>query len=320
MKKHRILKTAVVGTALYAGVCSLLHYEIFHKNATIPTRIFNSNKAKFVGEEPAEIDEREAWMKEQSFQTKELVNADSMTLKAFYLPPDTESDRWALCSHGYRSRGQREFRRMTKFYHDHGFHVLLVDHRASGDSEGSYITFGQKESADLLLWLDYIRTQTGGSASVVMHGVSMGAATVLMLCDNAAILPQVKFIVADCGFTSVTDEFEGVLQQMHIPSRALMAGVDAVNRLVSGFSLRDVRPNDHVRNALVPILFVHGNSDTFVPTELSKKNYEDCTSPKALLLVDGAAHAESYPADPDAYDAMLEQFIGDYMTADACPA
>ena len=316
-KKRRALGAAVFGTAAYAGVCALLHYEIFHRNATIPTKIYENQNKKPADstDAPAEIDPREAWMKEQNFETLTLENADGLTLTAFYLPSESESDLWALCAHGYRSRGKREFRRMTKFYHDHGFNVLLVDHRASGDSGGSRITFGQKESADLLLWLDRIREQTGGDARVVLHGVSMGAATVMLLSDNEAILPQVKFIVADCGFTSVVDEFSGVLAGAHIPSRALIAGVDAVNRIASGFSLRDVRPIDHVSGALVPILFIHGAADNFVPTDMTRRNYEACTSEKAILLVEGAGHAESYPTDPDAYDAMLEEFIGKYLAA-----
>lgn len=320
MKKHRILGAAALGTAVYAGVCGLLHYEVFHRNATLPTKIFNSQQKKTGGDTPAPLDPREEWMKAQSFDIWTLNNADGITLTAFYLPPEAPSDRWALCAHGYRSRGRREFRRITKFYHDHGFHVLLVDHRASGDSGGSRITFGEKESADLKLWLNRIRTQTDGAAEVVLHGVSMGAATVMLLSDDAEILPQVKFITADCGFTSVTDEFEGVLASANIPSGALMAGVDAINRLVSGFSLRDVRPIDHVSHALVPILFIHGAADTFVPTEMSQRNYEACTSEKAILLVEGAAHAESYSTDPDAYDAMLEEFIGKYMTAETATA
>ncbi len=317
MGKHRLIKAAAAGAAVYSGVCALLHYEVFHRNATLPQKIFQKSKAKS-GAAPSAPDAREEWLRAQTLELWTLQNADGMTLKAFYLPAAVDSDRWALCAHGYRSRGQREFRRMTKFYHDHGFHVLLVDHRASGESEGSRITFGRKESADLLLWLGEIRARTEGKAQVVLHGVSMGAATVLMLSDDLAILPQVKFIVSDCAFTSVTEEFEGVLKGAHIPSRALIAGVDAFNRILSGFSLYDVRPHDHVQNACVPILFIHGNDDTFVPTEMTLRNYEACTSPKALLLVDGAAHAESYPTDPDAYDAMLEQFIRDYMCAENC--
>ncbi len=312
--KKLLIGSAALGAA-YAGVCSLIHYEIFHRKATIPSRIFEGNKSKFEGA-PLPPDPRDAWLKEQNFEEITLQSAlDGTTLQGYFLPADAVSDRFVVCSHGYRSRGKSEFRLMTKFYHDKGFNVLLVDHRASGESLGSHITFGKKESDDLLQWVDWVRDMRP-DAQIVLHGVSMGAATVLMLSDRKELLPNVKFIVADCAYTSVIDEFSGVLQKAHIPHRALIAGVDTVNRIVSGFSLHTVTPNECVKNAVVPILFIHGKSDTFVPTQMSRENYAACTSEKALLLVDGAAHARSYPTDTAAYEAMLEKFMEKYLNAE----
>jgi hypothetical protein len=313
--KKLLIGSAAVGAA-YAGLSYLIHYEIFHRKATIPTRAFESNKDKIEGP-PMPPDAREAWLKEQNFEEYTLQSdLDGCTLQGYYLPAETDSDKFAVCSHGYRSRGKREFRLMTKFYHDKGFNVLLIDHRASGESDGSRITFGKKESDDLMQWIDWVRTEKCANAQIVLHGVSMGAATVLMLSDRAELLPNVKFIVSDCSYTSVVDEFTGVLQKAHIPHRVLIAGVDTVNRIASGFSLRTVTPIECVKHAVVPILFIHGMSDTFVPTQMSRDNYAACTSEKALLLVDGAAHASSYPTDSAAYEAMLEKFMDKYLDAE----
>lgn len=314
--KKLLIGSAAFGAA-YAGLTYLIHYEIFHRKATIPTRAFESNKSKIEGP-PLPPDPREMWLKEQKFEEYTLQSAlDGCTLQGYYLPAETQSDLFAVCAHGYRSRGKREFRLMTKFYHDKGYNVLLVDHRASGESDGTRITFGKKESADLLQWIDWVRTEKCASAQIVLHGVSMGAATVLMLSDRQEILPNVKFIVSDCAFTSVVGEFSGVLQQAHIPHRVLIAGVDAVNRVVSGFSLRTASPIECVKHALVPILFIHGGNDTFVPTQMSRENYAACTSEKALLIVDGAAHASSYPTDSAAYEAMVEKFMDKYIGREA---
>ena len=308
-----LIGSAVAGT-VYAGLCGLVHYEIFHRKATLPTRVFESNKDKIEGP-PAPPDARETWLKEQKFEEHVLLSdLDGCALQGYYLPAETDSDRYVVCSHGYRSRGKREFRLMTKFYHDKGFNVLLVDHRASGESDGNRITFGKKESADLLQWINWVRKEKCPSAQIVLHGVSMGAATVLMLSDREELLPNVKFIVSDCAYTSVVNEFTGVLQSGHVPHRALIAGVDAVNRIASGFSLRTVSPIECVKHAVVPILFIHGKSDSFVPTQMSRENYAACTSEKDLLLVDGAAHASSYPTDSAAYEAKLEKFMDRYLT------
>ena len=316
MKAKTILRTAALGASVYAGACGLLFYEVFHRNATIPGRIYSKQHAPTQENEAPAVDAREAWLKEQSFEVLTLPNADGKVLTAFFLPADTDNDRYAVCAHGYRSRGKREFRLMTKYYHDKGFHVLLVDHRASGDSDGSFITFGKRESEDLLLWLDYIRREKDPDARIVLHGVSMGAATVLMLSDNPAILPNVRYIVSDCSFTAATEQFRSVLQNTKLPFPVLMAGVNTVNRVVSGFSLYDVNPIAHVQNACVPILFIHGGADDFVPTRMGLENYEACTSAKDLLIVDGAGHAESYPTDSAAYEAKLDEFADRYLYTD----
>ena len=323
MKKTKLLLgTAAAGAGIYAGVCGLLFYEIFNKNATIPNKIYQSQRKKSQSsdEQPKPKDPREVWLLEQDIQDRTIEGVNGHILTAHYLASETQSDRWALCSHGYRSRGMREFRLMAKFYHDMGYHVLLVDHRASGDSEGSHITFGKKESEDVLRWLDWIRTTQNPDAKVVLHGVSMGSATVMMLSDREELLPNVKFIVADCGFTSVEDEFRSVLEQAHIPHRALIGGVSMVNHAISGFPFREVAPREHVAKAVVPILFIHGEADNFVPTYMSVENYEACTSEKSLLLVSGAAHAESYPTDTAAYESAVKQFIQRYLDTEAAQA
>ena len=319
-KKKLLIGTAAAAVTAYAGACALLFHEIFHKDAKIPNKIYQSQqkKSRKPDEEelPKERDPREAWLLEQKVQNYTLVGEDGDMLTAHYLPAAEQSDRWVLCSHGYRSRGMREFRLMAKFYHDLGYHVLMVDHRASGDSEGTHITFGKKESEDVLRWLDWIRKTQNADARVILHGVSMGSATVMMLSDREEILPNVKFIVADCGYTSVEDEFSSVLGGTRLPQRTLIASVSAINRAVSGFAFRDVEPRAHVQKAIVPILFIHGDADNFVPTRMSLENYEACTSEKSLLLVSGAAHAESYPTDSAAYESAVKQFMERYMDAE----
>lgn len=311
-----LIGTAAAGIGIYAGFCTLLFHEIFHRDATLPGKIFEKSqkKGKSADDGPKELDPREAWLKAQDVQNFTLEGTDGHTLTAHYIPAAVPSGRWALCAHGYRSRGLREFRLMAKYYHDAGYHVLLVDHRASGESEGKYITFGAKESADLLRWLDWIRTEKNADAEVVLHGVSMGAATVMMLSDREEILPNVKFIVADCGFTSVTDEFSSVLESAHVPHRALIGTVGAINRAISGFPFSEAAPCAHVCNAVVPMLFIHGDADTFVPTRMSLENYEACTSEKSLLIVSGASHAGSYPTDSEAYEHAIDEFALRYLT------
>ena len=311
--KKKLIISAAVGAASYAGLCALIHYEIFNRKAKIPSKIYQAMQPKADPDKPKTVDPRAQWLSEQDFIEYRIENDDSQSLYAQFLPAQNKSHIYVLCSHGYRSRGRSEFRLMTKFYHDLGFNVLLVDHRASGDSEGNYITFGKKESAGLLLWIDKIRNEFDADAQIILHGVSMGAASVLMLSDKREILPNVKFIVSDCAFTSVTDEFRHNLKKAHIPSSMLIGSVDIVNRIISGFSYYEDSPSKCVIDACVPILFIHGGSDDFVPTFMSQENYEICSGEKDILIIDGAAHAESYPTDSAAYEEKVKEFISKYL-------
>lgn len=311
--KKKLLITLAAGAVSYAGLCSFIHYEVFNRKAKIPTKIYESTLPAPDPDKPRVPDPRSEWLKAQDFKEYSVINEEGRRLSGFYLPSDTPSDKFLIGSHGYRSRGKGEFRLMSKYYHDMGFNILLVDHQAAGESEGGIITFGHRESRDLLLWIDLVRNEINKDAQIVLHGVSMGAASVLMLSDKKEILPNVKYIVADCSFSTVTEEFRHNLVKMHLPSGLIIDSVNIVNKICAGYSFYDESPNDCVKNACVPILFIHGGSDDFVPTYMSRENYEACTSEKDILIVDGADHAGSYPTDSASYEKKLEEFMRKYL-------
>ena len=138
----------------------------------------------------------------------------------------------------------------------------------------------------------------------------MGSATVMLLCGTE--LPQnVKGAVADCGYTSVRDEFAYHLHKMHVPRFPVIETVDLWTKCFAGYRFVDVRPIDAVRRAKLPMLFIHGEADDFVPTEMVYDLYEACGSEKYLLTVPGAGHSESYQKNSalyeDAFGAFLER-------------
>ena len=314
--KHKILAATAASLAgAHLALSAFAFYEVLNRNAKIPGKV-NTLMKKSSDKKPSEpkpVDERVEWMHEQDFIKYEMTNSRGQKLAGHYLPADKPTDRFVLGSHGYRNRGKGEFRFITKFYHDSGFNVLLVDHVASGDSEGEYITFGYQESTDMLEWVEFMKKEFGNDIQIVLHGFSMGSATVTMMSKEKALLPNVKFIVADCGFTTVPEQFTNVLKSYHVPAYLLIATVDLICRIGQGYSIKKISPLDDVRSAVIPMLFVHGKGDTFVNFDMVYRLYDACPAEKDILTVEGAGHTQSYVKDTAAYEQKLIEFTNKYM-------
>ena len=124
--------------------------------------------------------------------------------------------------------------------------------------------------------------------------------------------PQVKGIISDCGFTSPKEVFTHVLKTMyHLPPFPVMQGAEIMNKKLAGYGMDECNAKREVAKAKVPMLFIHGSKDTFVPTNMCNEIYECCASKKKKLIVEGAAHAESYFKDMKSYEKALDEFIAD---------
>ena len=188
--------------------------------------------------------------------------------------------------------------------------MLLVDERAHGESEGTYIGFGCLDRLDAMEWIRWVMEKQGEQVQILLHGISMGGATVLMT-SGLKLPAQVKGIISDCGFTSAREVFTHVLKHMiHLPAFPMIQLADRINKNRAGYGLEDCNAAREVRKAKVPILLIHGSADTFVPCSMCETIYENCASPKQKLIVEGAAHAESYYKNTEAYENAMNEFIG----------
>ena len=130
------------------------------------------------------------------------------------------------------------------------------------------------------------------------------------MASGMELPPQVKGIISDCGFTSPKEVFTHVLKTMyHLPSFPLMQGANLVNRKLAGYGMDECNASREVTKAKVPILFIHGEKDTFVPVWMCRKMYESCASKKKMLIVEGAAHGESYYKNTKQYEQALDEFL-----------
>lgn len=255
------------------------------------------------------IQERKEKMLEQPHEDVFCLAKDGLRLHATWFP-GTDDKKVVICFHGYTSQGMSDYVGLSDYYRKQGFGMLLVDERAHGESEGEYIGFGCLDRYDALEWMEWILHRCGSDIQILLHGTSMGGATVLM--SSGLELPsQVKGIISDCGFTSAKEVFTHVLHSMyHLPAFPMIQIASLVNRHKAGYGLNDCNAAKEVQKAKVPILLIHGDADTFVPCDMCKKIYENCASEKKMLIVEGAAHAESYYKDMEAYEEALNDFIG----------
>lgn len=315
-RKSKIVLVSACAAGIYSALTGLVYYEVMGRRAHIPPFAFSlaDKKAqKKPDYKPYKETDGEKWFKEQSLIEFTRTNEENHALKAYFLPAENDSKKFVFLSHGYRSNARDEFGRFAKFYHDNGVNVFMVDHQAAGQSEGGLITFGQREARDGLGWLDFMIDTFGDDIEIFLHGISMGCATVTAMTGNDTLPENVKFTVADCGYTSMLDEFKSNLDKAHVPAFPLLNAVSVIHRAATGMSIKEGAPIDMVKNAKVPVLFIHGATDDFVPTTMVFELYEACTSEKDLLIVDDAEHAESYKKDPASYEAKVKEFMDKYL-------
>ncbi len=257
------------------------------------------------------VKQRKAFLSEDMMEDVWIQSFDNLRLHGTFI--NNNSDKLVICFHGYSSKGLNEYASMAKFYYEQGLSLLIIDERNHGDSEGIYTGFGVLDRLDAQKWIEYAVERLGKSIKILLHGDSMGGATVLM--STGLPLPSnVKCIIADCAFTSAYDVFSHILKRdYHLPKFPIMNVAELITRNKAGYGFKDVNTLDCVSKTNIPILFIHGDKDDFVPVWMSEKNYEACSSPKKLLIIEGADHAESYYVDTECFENAVTEMIKDYM-------
>ena len=235
-----------------------------------------------------------------------LESFDGLTLKAKKFSPAENSNRWAILVHGYGRDGTYAYD-YAEEYLKRGWNVLVPDLRAAGESQGEFITMGALESQDIYDWEEKIFAENP-DAKIILHGVSMGAATVLM---TAAKNPKnLVAVVEDCGYTSAYEMFTAQLEKIFsLPEYPVMPCANLVCKLKTGVKISDAAPIEVVDKIKVPILFIHGDADKLVPFEMMSELYDKTTSTKEKFVVNGAGHADAKRKDPKVYFDKVFAFI-----------
>ena len=238
-----------------------------------------------------------------------VTSGDGLRLHGLWVPAEGARGT-VILMHGYRSTYLVDFSMALEFYLSAGFNLLIPDQRAHGKSDGRFITFGVKESEDLLTWIGF-HNRNFGLFPVFLHGLSMGASTVLYVLDQP-LTANVRGAIADCGFTSPKEILSAVYKRViHLPPCLSMWAVDLFTRIFAGFSINQKHTQLTLAHSNVPVFMIHGKEDGFVPCEMSQRGYQSCGGKKRLLLVDGADHGVSFLHDREGYIRAVNEFINE---------
>ncbi len=236
-----------------------------------------------------------------------IKSSDGKTLAAKYYhvkdnaPIDIEF-------HGYRGTAIRDFCGGYKIASRLKHNILLVDQRAHGKSEGTTITFGIKERYDCLSWINYVIARFGSKTQIFLYGVSMGAATVVMA--TGLLLPKnVIGVVADCPYSSAQAIIRKVCRDMKIMPNLIYPFIFLGALIFGHFNLNETSALKEVQKNKIPILFIHGDDDLFVPYEMTLDLYRANKSKKEILIVSKAGHGLSYLVDPVSYQKKVDNFL-----------
>ena len=284
----------IISYIFYLGLCWVGFNKFF--------KVIDKNIEKMLLPYQEMINKSRDWYDKIPKKDLWIKSDDNLKLHAILIENPKEKGTIILV-HGYRSTKERDLISSIPNYYQMGYSLVLIDQRGSGLSEGKYITFGYYESRDVNNWVNYLYKNK--KKNIILAGISLGATSVLLVNNK-----HVKAILTDSGFVNAYDEISYVIKHyFHLPSFLFIHMINFYNKLILKFDFKKVNTVDNLKNLDVPILFVHGLSDDFVPPINSEINYNSYHGIKDLYLVKDANHGMGYLLDKKNYLKKIEKIL-----------
>ncbi len=324
MKKEKILKIiiAILLILILLGVCLtevignyFVNYAIARSGAGGDRKISQESTIEVLGEDEKIIENNKKIAKENSEKWSEAIQQkqvevkanDNITLRGTEYLNQEETNKWAIILHGYRSNPSSVLT-IGEHFSEKGYNVLIPSMRACADSEGEYVGMGWLDKEDLKCWINLI-IEENKNAEIILHGSSMGAATVLMASGDE--LPaNVKNIIADSGYTSVWDIFASEAKaRFNLPEFPVLNMFQIVANRKAKYDIKEASSLEQVKKSKTPILFIHGDKDDFVPEYMCEKLYDATNCKKEKLIIHGAGHTDGKYREPEKYYNTIFDWI-----------
>ena len=324
MKKEKILKIIIaillILILLGVGLTEVIgnyfvNYAIARSGAGGDRKISQESTIEVLGEDEKIIENNKKIAKENSEKWSEAIQQkqvevkanDNITLRGTEYLNQEETNKWAIILHGYRSNPSSVLT-IGEHFSEKGYNVLIPSMRACADSEGEYVGMGWLDKEDLKCWINLIREENK-NAEIILHGSSMGAATVLMASGDE--LPaNVKNIIADSGYTSVWDIFASEAKaRFNLPEFPVLNMFQIVANRKAKYDIKEASSLEQVKKSKTPILFIHGDKDDFVPEYMCEKLYDATNCKKEKLIIHGAGHTDGKYREPEKYYNTIFDWI-----------
>lgn len=307
------ISTALVlaGAGLYCGVNYLYQFAIARNEKDF----MNSSEASGSAGQAVLPYEKWTFLKETPrYETQKT--SDGLTLKGVYLAnpkqDKVKTPKLMILVHGYTSRGIL-LRQYAEIFYSMGYDLFIPDARGHGMSDGDYIGFGWPDRIDLKNWILKMVNQFHGNVDIALWGVSMGGAEVMMTAGEK-LPPQVKCIIEDCGYASTEEELTYQLKKMfHLPSFPVIPLASAYTEMRDGYNFYESSAVKQLKKNHLPMLFIHGMDDKFVPVQMVDEVYQATQGPKEKVLFPKAGHAKSFQSNPTKYRHVVSQFLQQYF-------
>ena len=284
-------------------------FEMWFKRADSPELDVEKASPSFKGY-IAQAIEAIKWLEDYPKEDLTIISNDGLKLQGELFHLQKKTKKVVLAMHGFHGGGKYDMARFCELYQKNGFDACIIQQRAHENSEGDYISFGYFEHQDGILWSRKLIEIYGDDVQIILHGISMGGSTVCMMSGDSNLPSQVLCTISDCAFDSFQTEMRHVISdrtQLPVEFTSYMVGLWA--QLKVKLNIKDVAVAKVLENAKVPVLFIHGSDDTFVPTRMSDVLYDACTTFKTLCIIEGAGHANSYVVDSEKYERVVNEFL-----------
>lgn len=245
-----------------------------------------------------------------SFEKEDVYieSFDGYKLHGYFIPNE-KTNKVVISFHGYNTEARKEYPLHYSYYRD-GYTVLIVDQRGVGQAEGKFITMGLLERKDCIKWIDYVVERYGGDVEILLDGLSMGATTIMMAAQDIEA-PQVKGMIANCGFDSCSEQIAyNLTHHMKLPKYPFMWTVEFYAKVLAKYDMNAMTASESLAKSDIPLLMFHGTEDTFVPYANLAKIFPNAKAEdKKMVPIEGAMHGISYFVNPELMTDEIHAFL-----------
>ena len=275
------------------------------------------NAREVIDRNRTELDRaRRIWAETHQPEKITITAEDGCSLAGFIYPANIPSKRWALCVHGYRG-SHDEMEAVAMHYCEHGYNALAIDLRHHGESEGDIVGLGWLDRRDAVLWCKMLVERYGDDIAIVLHGWSMGAATVMLASTEPDVPAQVVACIEDCGFSSFRTLVDAAIAGIPRPiANAIIAAVKPSLQRTHGIDITAPLVRERITRSTIPTFFLHGDHDPLIPPDALGELVSACPAPNCKSwLVPQAGHCQAIIADTPQYFAHVLAFADSAMQA-----